>query len=200
MINVPYVSPGQERPPFVRFEEQEVGINYEASEKAGRPVPRFRIMACITSFGSKDEHVKDAEEWLNQIRQRAVKGEYNPEWAQRFRFQFDEYQKGNELPREGTPMQTCPMYSKDQIARARAINITTVEDLGQLPDSGLSMLGLDARHMRDSARAWLSEAKDKGVVSRQIADQNVKLDALEAENASLRERLAALEKKTTKAA
>lgn len=198
MLNVPYRS--DERPPFVRFEEQEIGINHEASAAAGRPVPRYVHMACITTFGSKDEHVKNAAEWIEQIHQKAIRGEYNPDWAKRFRMQYDEYLKGNDLPREGTPMQTCPMYTKDQIARCRAINITTVEDLAVLPDSGFGMLGMDARHMRDAAKAWLAEAKDKGIVAREIADLKVKNQSLETDNASLRTRLEALEKKGSKAA
>lgn len=193
MLNVPYSS--QERPPFVRFEEQENGVNHEASQAAGRPVPKFTIMACITSFGSKDCFVKPAEDWIFGIRQKAIKGEFNPEWVKRFELQFEEFKKGHELPREGTALQTCPLYTKDQVARARAIDVTTVEDLAQVPDSGINMLGLDGRHMRDSARAWIAEAKDKGIVSLELADANLKISEQAERIKSLEARLGELESK-----
>jgi len=198
VLNVPYSS--QERPPFVRFEEQENGTNSEASQLAGRPVPKFTIMACITSFGSKDCFVKPATEWLAGIRQKAVKGEFNPDWVKRFELQYEEYLKGHELPREGTPLQTCPLYTKDQVARARAIDVTTVEDLCQVPDSGLPMLGLDGRHMRDSARAWVAEAKDKGIVALELADANLKISELQTALDNMTKRLNELEAKKSKAA
>jgi hypothetical protein len=176
MLNVPYSS--QQLKPFVRFEEREHGVNQEASERAGRPVPAFRTFACITSAGSKDSHEKFAEEWLAQIRAQAIKGEYNPEWSQYFHLQYEEFKKGNELPRDGTPMRTCPIFSKDQIARARAIDITTVEDLASIPDTGLSMLGLDGRYMRDLARTFIKDGQDHGLVSKQVADLNAKVDNL----------------------
>ena len=33
------------RPPFVRFEEREMGIDQAASDEAGRPIPRVIVMA-----------------------------------------------------------------------------------------------------------------------------------------------------------
>src|SRR5271170_7688117 len=104
MLNVPYSS--QERPPFVRFEEREYGRNHEASLLAGRPVPGVVTFVCITPAGSRDSVEKFAETWLSEINDKAARGEYNPEWASRFRLQFEEWKKGHELPREGTPIMT----------------------------------------------------------------------------------------------
>lgn len=197
MLNIP-VNMGQARPPFVRFEEREYGRNNEASEAAGRPIPNIVTMACITSFGSKDTFEKPATEWLADIRRKAVNGEYPPEWVERFKLQFEEYQKGNELPREGTPIQTWQMVTMEQRSRLRAVSITTVEDLAAIPDSGLTMIGLDGRYLRDTAKAWVSEAKDKGVVSKQLADANAKIEALEQRIETLTRRAEEAEAKSGK--
>lgn len=181
------------RPPFVRFEEQEYGRDLEASERAGRPIPRTVVMACITPFASKDEVIKPADEWLKQIRDQAVKGEYPPEWAERFRLQFEEWRKGHELPREGTPIRTWQMLTAEQRNRLRALNILIVEDLALIPDSGLSMLGLDGRSMRDTAKGWIAEGHDKGINAKALADANVKIEAQEKIIEDLRERLRRLE-------
>ena len=168
------------RPPFVRFEEREYGRNVEASEAAGRPIPRVVVMACITPFASKDCIEKPAEEWLEQIRGKASKGEYPPEWAVQFRLQYEEYLKGNELPREGTPTITWQMATREQQLRLKALGITTVEDLALTPDSGLNQIGLDGRVLRDTAKSWIAEAKDKGIVAQELNKANARIAELEA--------------------
>jgi hypothetical protein len=177
MLNVPVSF--DKRPPFVRFEEREYGLNAEASTAAGRPVPKVELMACITSAGSKDVHERPAKEWIDQKRALAAKGEYPLDWVDMFERQYEQYLKGNELPRDGTPIKTWQMLTKDQINRCLACNIATVEDLEMVPDSGLSMMGLDARAMRDMARAWLKEGKEKGSVAKELADANARIVALE---------------------
>lgn len=172
MLNVSF----DQRPPYVRFEEREYGLNPEASTAAGRPIPRVVLMACITPFASKDCFEKPATEWLEDIRRRAAKGEYPAEWAQRFTMQYEEHLKGNELPREGTPVQTWQMVTAEQRMRLKALGVGTVEDLAMTPDSGLSVIGLDGRTLRDTAKSWIAEAKDKGIVSRALADANAKLE------------------------
>ena len=195
---VPSVSLNDKRPPYVRFEEREYGTDIEASKLAGRPVPRTAVFACITSFGSKDEHHAIADEWLASIRDRAVKGEYPLEWAQHFRAKFEEWKKGNELPRTGTPVKTWQMISREQANRLHVIGHTTVEDLAMVPDTALGQIGLDGRYLRDLARGWIKEAEDKGGNARALADANVRIDDLEKSNATLRQRLAALEAKDPK--
>lgn len=173
------------RPPFVRFEEREFGIDAIASDKAGRPIPRVVVMACITPAGSKDVVEKIAEEWLDQIKGKALRGEYPLEWSNFFRAQFDEWKKGNELPREGTPVKTWAMITQEQSRRLIAVGYTTVEDLAQVPDSALGQIGLDGRYLRDLARGWIQEAEDKGVNARRIAEQQVQIDELERANGEM---------------
>jgi hypothetical protein len=187
------------RPPFVRFEEREMGIDAAATEAAGRPVPRLIIMACITSHGSKDEHEKPVEEWLKQIKEKALRGEYPIEWKNHFELQYSEWTKGNELPREGTPVKTWAMATRQQITRLLGAGITTVEDLAQFPDSNLPAIGMDGRHLRDTARGWINEAKDKGANARALADANLKMSDLQATIDRQTERIERLESRLERA-
>ena len=166
------------RPPFVRFEERELGINQDASREAGRPVPRVVVMACITPAGSKDIVEKVATDWLAQIKEKALNGMFPLEWSQHFHAQYEEWLKGNELPREGTPVKTWQMVTREQSTRLVAIGYTTVEDLAEVPDTTLGQIGLDGRYLRDLARSWINEAKDKGVTARELANANVKIEEL----------------------
>jgi hypothetical protein len=166
------------RPPFVRFEEREMGLNAEATAREGRPIPRVVVMACITPHGSKDCFEKVAEDWLAQIKQKAMSGEYPLDWKNHFELQYAEWRKGNELPREGTPVKTWAMCTREAATRLVAVGITTVEDLAQFPDTGLGAIGMDGRYLRDLARNWISEAKDKGANAKALADANLELASL----------------------
>jgi hypothetical protein len=181
------------RPPFVQFEERELGINAEASERAGRPIPNIVTLACITPHGSKDRFEKVAEEWLKQIRAQAMTGSYPLEWVNFFEAQYGEWKKGNELPREGTPTKTWQAATKEQSTRLAAMGYTTVEDVAQIPDSALGSIGPDGRYLRDLAKSWINEAKDKGINAKALADANVRIEQQEETIRSLRERMAALE-------
>ena len=169
------------RPPFVRFEERELGIDPTQSEAAGRPIPRVVVMACITPHGSKDVVEKIAEEWLAQIRAKALKGEYPLEWSNFFAESFKEYQKGNELPREGTPIATWQLITREASSRLRGLGISTVEDLAEMPDSNLGTIGMDGRYWRDQAKGWINEGKDKGINARAIANANAEISELKAQ-------------------
>jgi len=179
--------------PFVRFEVREYGLDDQASKEAGRPVPRMVTFILITAHGSKDEAAQVVEEWLPRKRREAEQGLYNPEWVEYFEKAYAAWQKGHELPREGTPILTWQMVKPEQNARLRALGITTVEDLSAIPDAALGEIGLDARHLRDTARAWINEGQQKGINAQELANAQQQLRDQAAVIEELRQRLAALE-------
>lgn len=181
------------RPPFVRFEDREFGINAEATKKAGRPVPATVTMAIVTNHGSKDEFVAPAAEWLKQKRMQAMQGTYPADWVDMFEKQFESYKKGEELPRDGTPVKTWSAIKTEQRTRLIAVGFTTIEDLAQIPDSGLNQIGLDGRYLRDLARSWIAEGQDKGIAARELADAKVTISNQQAMLDSMGEQLRALQ-------
>lgn len=170
MAEMGTISIQRDRPPFIRFDLMESGVDKEASERAGRPVPRTVPFVFITQPGSKDVLEAEADEWLERKRREAIEGRYSPEWVQRFQLQYDEWKKGNELPREGTPIKTWYALNKEQINRLIAIGLTTIEDLASYPDSSLGTIGLDGRYLRDLAKNSIKEGLDVGVQAKKIAD------------------------------
>lgn len=161
----------KERPPFVRFDWKEYGTDIEASNREGRPIPKTVPFAFITPAGGHGrdvfEHV--AEEWLKNIREKAINGNYNPDWVKRFEMQYEEWKKGNELPREGTPVKTWHAVNKEQQNRLLALGFLVIEDLAAVTDTDIGRIGLDGRYLRDLAKQWLG-GKDQAVQVKKIAD------------------------------
>jgi hypothetical protein len=188
------------RPPFVRFEMREYGSeqvpNPDGEDKPKISVPKMTAFVCVTSHGSKDSFEAPAQTWLADKLAKAKKGEYPYEWYNHFKLAFEEWLKGNELPRTGTPIATWMLLpAKSTRDRLIAVGITTVEDLAVVPDSGLAMIGLDGRHLRDMASTWVAEAKDKGATAKELADVKADNTRLSGENEELRNRFAALERR-----
>jgi len=160
----------KEQPPFVRWEFVECGLNAEATKTAGRPIPAVKPFAFIMQHGSKDVVERDAEEWLAQIREKSLQGQYNPEWVERFQRQYEAFCKGQELPAEGTPVRTWPAPNREQVIRLLALGIQTVEQLSAIPDAGLSNIGLDGRHLRDLARNFIEAGHNSAGLAKKVAD------------------------------
>ena len=97
-------------------------------------------------------------------------------------------------------MRTWAAITREQGTRLMALNLTTVEDLAAVPDSGLGSVGLDGRYLRDLARNVVESGKGVGAMEKKLADaeQRVRDQATTIENLS--GRLSALEAKGKKAA
>lgn len=184
--------------PHVRFETRAYGRDEEASIRAGRHIPRTATFISITSHGSKDSSDQIADEWLPRKRKEASLGAYNIEWVEHFERQYEAWKKGHELPREGTPVQTWQMANPEQQNRLPALGITTVEDLSAIPDTGLQVIGLDARYLRDLARNWIAEGQQKGINAQELANAQEKLRQQDDTIHRLESRLAALEEQAPK--
>lgn len=189
------ITMAKEAPPFVTFDYMEAGVDEEASAKAGRQIPKFKPFATIRQIGDKFAATdKDAEEWLKDIEMKARMGQYNPEWAQRYRMQYDAFLKGDELPRHGQPIKTWAAINREQVLRLIAIGITTVEDLAAQPDQALGMIGLDGRYLRDLAKTFIAQGLDAGKTSKQIANLEQSNRDKDEQIQRMSDRLAALEK------
>lgn len=185
--------------PFIRFESMPK-LNRTASEEAGHQVYDTVNYVFVIQHGSKDEFVKEAEEWLAQKKREAGQGNYPPEWVVQFREHYEEYKKGNEMPDEGTPLKMWPLLTPGQVKTFAAMYppIKSVEELASVPDSGLQTLGLDGRVMRDKARAWIDSSKSAGRVAEEVASlkelNRQQETAIEAMNKRIQEMEAALPK------
>jgi hypothetical protein len=93
------------------------------------------------------------------------------------------------------------VISPAQQSNLIAINIRTVEDLAGVNDEGVRRIGMGGGELRDKAKAWLSQMKDKGPLTQENATlraENITLKAtvesLGARNKELAERLEILQR------
>lgn len=148
---------GKERRPLAMFEYSDNGQH---------------IIAKIMQHGDKYSVTeKHADEWLAHITSLAGQGMYDPSWVAQFKAEHDAFLKGNELPREGTPVRTWGGITREQGTRLIALNLSTLEDLAAVPDSGLGVIGLDGRVLRDLAKNYIASQNGAGeVLAKRLAD------------------------------
>lgn len=168
----------KERPAYVRFERRAVE-DKPASLRQGRFVAKDMDFALVTPPYSRDVFEEGAQSWLSKMRQQASKGRIPHSWYERYAETYERWKRGEEMPLNGTAIKGWQVISPAQQKNLISLNILTVEDLAAVNDEGLRRIGMGAMALRDKAKAWLSQASDKGPLTMENA-------ALKAENAALK--------------
>lgn len=102
-------------------------------------------------------------------------------WREHFGEALIAWEKDQEAPDNGTPLEAWAKLDVGQIASLRAAGVFSLEMLADLPDSRLGIV-MGGRTLRDQAIAFLEQAKG-----------NAQNDRLIAENNELKERMARME-------
>lgn len=156
----------------VFFHTEQVKNNFKTKE-AGRPIFTEEIQ--ITKLVAGDNKLV-----INRRLRETDKEEFPVEWA---RF---EQKKTALIP--GTPLESWSAISDTQKAEFRALNIFTVDQFAQLPDSaGGSIMGF--HDLRSKAKAFVSAASNIDFVERMKADTDRKLAERDIQLGELREQL-----------
>lgn len=108
--------------------------------------------------------------------------EVTEEDMERFSDRWEAFQKGEEAPEEGTPVNLAPFATPANVAACRANKIYTVEQLVQTPDSRLQRSYLT--NFKYMCSDWLKEKAGAG----QIQELRGEIEALKRENQMLIER------------
>jgi hypothetical protein len=181
-----------EKAPIVQFDFMEYGTDAEASERAGRPVPKVLPFAFI----QPDKFTRleyPAEEWLAKKKREAIEGRCNPDWVTRWEMQYQAWKKGEELPLEGQPIKTWAALNKEQVSRLIAMGYMTIEQLASVTDTNLAIIGLDGRYLRDLARKAMDQHQNGGAMTIEVASLKQSLRDKDEQIQRMQERLAALE-------
>jgi hypothetical protein len=180
------------RPPYVQFETRALP-DRAASEASGRVVFKDVDFVMITPSGSRDIVEKIAEEWLREINKKALDDLYPVLWAQHFRAKFDEWKKGNELPENGLALKMWPIITPAELQHCLNANVRTVEDLAQLNEEGMALIGMGGRSLKQKAEAYIQAANNGGKLAERIGSLEVALSTLTEQLAREREKNAELE-------
>ena len=170
------------RMPYVRFETEVETIK----DAGGHNQYKNKIMAYITSAGSKDEVVKVADEWIAQLREKgqtrgpfdSAANEYE-QWYERFSKLLQNYKDGKGLDHDGTPIRASLAFSPAEVAQCEEVKIFTLESLAVCSEEALSRMGMGGRVLKQKASKIL-ETQEGGKLAEENAALKLKLEELTA--------------------
>ncbi len=109
----------------------------------------------------------------------------------RFSAQYARYLQGMEQLASGTPLTELPSLTPSQVMELRALKVTTVEQLGGLPDTTVQILGTGGQELKQRALRYLDKTTDASKQGDRIRSLEQQLAELLAERAVEREKAAA---------
>lgn len=136
--------------PLLRFYTEAVEIPGKSAIE-GRPIFENRDFVAITNPGSRDEVVRRAED----------KAKQDPYVAHAYKI----WKETQEQPSDGTPLEQVPFLNPAQVRELRALNITSLEALAELPDTAKQRFQ-GGHDLQRKAKALLESAKDSALVTK----------------------------------
>jgi hypothetical protein len=144
---------------FVQFYRRAVMNQFKSSQE-GRPIFDEKDYVRIIIPGDKNL---------------VVDSEATAEYRMRFAAQYDRYKKNQEQAQSGTPLEVWPQMTVGMVAELKAMNVSTVEQLADLPDQ-LAQRIMGSHMWRQKAQAFLEAAKGEAANSK-LAMELEKRDA-----------------------
>lgn len=90
---------------------------------------------------------------------------------------YEAWKSGNEIPADGTPLETWAALTKAQVAMLKSLDVRTVEDVRNMGDNTISKLRMpNARQLPKLAASFLDGA-DSAEKDQRLADLEEKLAA-----------------------
>jgi hypothetical protein len=130
--------------------------------------------------------------------ERPIRDSDKNEWPQ----QWAAYKNNQSYrPTSGTPLEDWPRLDVATVAKLKALEFHTVEQLAEASDGQLQRIGMDSYGMRDRAAAYLKAAKDSFLAQKQADELRIKDQEIADLKEMLKEqgaRLEALERKSKK--
>jgi hypothetical protein len=170
----------QPRLPYVRWTVEAV----ESKDEDGHIVYSNKYMANIVAAGGKDELVKEASEWLRELKAKGDRGQFDSaaseygRWHDHFSAQFEKFKAGEELAVVGTPLRAVMAFMKAEVMQCERANIYSLEDLAQANEEGLRHIGIGGRALKDKATQLLA-SKGDNKIAEELAAAHVKIESLE---------------------
>lgn len=99
-------------------------------------------------------------------------------------------------PESGTPVEDWPRLDVATVAKLKALEFHTVEQIAGASDAQIQKIGMGCYELRLKATAYVEQAKDSALAQKQaeqLAQRDVEINDLKAANAGLAQRLTQLE-------
>jgi len=149
----------------------------------GRPIFDDVEVCEVRSPGSRDVRVFPANTFARWINDPFTGGQTKQSYAERFSHQYRQFKSQHAQTKTGTPLDFAAFLSEGRRSELKAQNIYTIEQLAAIDGSELKNLGPGGREMKNSAMAYIDEAKASAPNKQMLAE----LEALKARNAILEE-------------
>jgi hypothetical protein len=104
--------------------------------------------------------------------------------------QYARFKAGQEMAREGTPLEQWPILNRAMVLELKALDIFTVEECAGLSDQAIQRIKMYGYQLREKARAYLDDgqrmaltetlSRDKEQLLSQVAELSTKVDELSA--------------------
>lgn len=94
---------------------------------------------------------------------------------------YEAWKKGHTVPDGSTSLDVVPFITKRMAQQLRMLYLMSVEDLAGCTDAGLDRIGMGARELREKARAYVKIKNGDGKTAGQMAEQNKKIEDLQAQ-------------------
>ena len=100
---------------------------------------------------------------------------------------YKAFKEKQAAPEVGTPIAQWSVVSEGRRMELLALNIKTVEALAELPDPGITRLGMGGRELVKKARAFIEQAAEMAPINKLI-DKNAELEErVKAQEAQIKE-------------
>lgn len=99
---------------------------------------------------------------------------------QRFPKSWEAYQTGKEPVDSGFPVDQWPQLTASEVKILQSIQVKTVEQLAELPDSGIHRLGPGGHDMKKRAKRFLDSASEGAALRQRIQELERKIEELTA--------------------
>lgn len=151
---------------IVRFEYRAIENRIRSANEGGKKYDNV-LFVTIQAAGQRD----------------TVEREATDEDKERFSRQYQGFLNKQETVVDGTPIEVWPVLSPAEVAELKYNKIYSIEQIANLPDSRLSLMGMYGRKLRDKARDYFAASAKLAPLSAMRAEN----DALRAEQTRLAE-------------
>lgn len=170
---------------YIRFYDDAIKNEFRSGEEGHDVYDQFAFIE-VMNPGSKNKVIEkvavlgDKDQW-NEFRSESG----SPSWINRFPKQWEQFKKQQVQVLNGIPVNECPFFSKAYALNLKSQNILTLEQIRDLPDTAVEVLGLGGRATRDKVIAFLNRAVDASEITKLFS----KIEKLEADNKVMKEQL-----------